>query len=434
MKYLVSCVHFFLLLSFSFYAQAELTIEITQGIDNPTPVAVSPFAWEGENALPENVSAIVTADLKRSGMFDLMATGDMLSRPSRKRDVFFRDWRALGRDYLVIGHMSPVPQSQDIRVEVYLFDTLNGKTLYSKIFTASKSSLRDLAHRISDDVFYKLTNIRGAFSTKMMYITSKVLGGGHYSYSLYRADADGERAVAILKSKEPILSPTWSPDAKEVAYVSFESGRPAVYRQRIVDGKREKLTNFKGLNSAPAWSPDGTKMAMVLSKDGSPDIYVMDLATKKLKKVGSHRFAIDTEPQWMLDGKSLVFTSDRSGRAQIYQVNLQTNKVKRLTNEGRSNARARVIPDGSGLIVVHQRQSSFHIARLDLKKNRIHILTSTQLDESPSVAANGSMVMYATKKSGKGILSAVSIDGRVKFDLPAQGLDVREPAWSPFLR
>ncbi len=428
------CIKVFCLFLFSASACAELTIEITQGIDKPTPIAVSPFAWQGESNLPENISNIVVADLHRSGMFDLMEKGDMLSQPSRPKNVFFRDWRALDQEYLLIGNIEPKQGNTSVEVEFYLYDIIRQKTLLAKKLTAKKSALRDLAHRISDSVFEKLTDIPGAFSTKMFYVTGRVLGGGQYNYRLYVADADGARAKLILESDEPIVSPAWSPDAKEVAYVSFESGRPAIYRQRLRDGRRERLTAFKGLNSSPSWSPDGKKMAMVLSKDGSPDIYVMDLSTKKLRKIASHRYAIDTEPQWMPDGQSLVFTSDRSGRPQIYQVDLHSEKLVRLTKEGRSNARARPIPDGSGLILVHQRDKTFHIARLDLKRQRIHILTSTQLDESPSVAANGSMVMYATKNNGKGILAAVSIDGRIKFNLPADGRDVREPAWSPFVK
>lgn len=429
----LSCIAFVCLLACaSLFAQAELTIEITQGIDNPTPIAVSPFAWQGEGTLKEDVSAIINADLARSGMFDMMPKGDMLSQPAKQKDVYFRDWRALGREYLLIGNMVSAKEGKAVQVEYHLYDIFREKKLFSKTLTAGKGSLRDLSHRISDEVFQQLTGIRGAFSTKMLYISAKVLGNNKYSYRLYRADADGARAVQVVESKEPIMSPTWSPDAKEVAYVSFETRRPAIYRQNLSTGKREKLTNFRGLNSAPSWSPDGKQMAMVLSKDGSPDIYVMDLATKKLRKVGSHRFAIETEPQWMPDGKSLVFTSDRSGRPQIYQVTLSDGKVKRLTAKGRSNSRARPLPDGSGLILVHQDDDAYHIARLDTKRGQIYILTSTHLDESPSVSANGTMVMYATKNRGKGILAAVSIDGRVKFNLPAAGRDVREPAWSPF--
>ncbi len=432
MRVVVRGVLFCVFYCVSLLAHAELVIEITQGIDDPTPISISPFSWSGSQPLPEDVSAIVEADLKRSGLFDVMPKGNMLSKPDRPQNVFFRDWRALGREYLLIARMQPVRGGESVQIDYYLYDIYREKKLMGKQLTASMSGLRDLAHLISDEVFEKLTNIRGAFSTKMFYVSGKVLGGGKYNYQLFVADADGARARLVLNSDEPILSPTWSPDGKQVAYTSFEKGRPAIYRHVLATGKREKLTNFKGINSSPAWSPDGSKLAMTLSKDGSPDIYVLDLATKKFKKVAAH-YAIDTEPQWMADGQSLVFTSNRGGQPQIYQVDLSTNAVKRLTFDGNYNARARVMPDGSGLILVHRNNGQFHIARLDLMRSRIHILTNTQLDESPSIAANGSMVMYATKRANQGILAAVSIDGRVKFNLPAQGRDVREPAWSPFI-
>lgn len=414
-------------------ARAELTIEITQGIDNPTPIAISPFSWSGHYALTEDVSAIITADLTRSGLFQIMPKEDMLSYPDRPQHVFYRDWRALGRDYLVIGRMAPTNNNQSVEIEYYLFDVLRQKTLIGKKIVAANNALRDVAHRISDAVFEKLTNIPGAFSTRMLYVSGKVLGGGQYNYQLYIADADGARAKLVLNSDEPIVSPTWSPDGRQIAYVSFENGRPAIYRQVLATGEREKLTNFKGLNSSPAWSPDGKQMAMVLSKDGSPDIYIMDLDSKALRKVAKHNFAIDTEPQWLADGQSLVFTSNRGGQPQIYKVDLHTNAVTRVTYDGDYNARARVMPDGSGLIMVHRENGRFHIARYDMERDRTYVLTSTELDESPSIAANGSMVMYATKRANRGILAAVSIDGRVKFNLPSEGRDVREPAWSPFL-
>ncbi|HEY9034264.1 MAG TPA: Tol-Pal system beta propeller repeat protein TolB [Pseudomonadales bacterium] len=418
-------------LSLPLAVSAELVIEITQGVDNPTPMAVSPFSWSGTGALEEDVSAIIEANLSRSGLFDLLARENMLSHPDKPQNVFYRDWRALGREYLLIGSMTPVDDMVEVRY--HLFDIVRQSTLLSYQLRASRSGLRDLAHRISDQVFEKITNIRGAFSTKMLYVSASNLPNGQYNYQLYIADADGARPRRILNSDEPILAPAWSPDGKQIAYVSFESSRPAVYRHVLATGEREKLTSFPGINSSPAWSPDGRKMALSLSKDGSPDIYILDLQSRQLRKIAANDLAIDTEPYWMPDGKSIVFTSNRGGQPQIYRADLVSGAVDRVTFEGRYNARARPMPDGSGLILVHQAgNGDFHIARFDQRSGRMHILTSTQLDESPSIAANGSMVMYATKRGEQGILAAVSIDGRVKFSLPSHGRDVREPAWSPF--
>jgi TolB protein len=410
-------------------ARAELTIEITQGVDNPTPIAVVPFAWQGSGSAPADIAAVVDGDLNRSGQFSPVSRADMLGLPSTKAEIYYRDWRAINTEYLLIGRVS---QDAQMRIEFELFDVLRQTRVHTGVVTGPASEARMLAHQVSDAIYEKLTGIPGAFATRMLYVSVTRVPGANDYYRLTLADSDGARPIVLLESREPVLAPSWSPDGREIAYVSFESSRPAIYRQELATGRREQLTNFKGLNGSPAWSPDGNTMAMVLSKDGSPDIYLMNLATKRLTRITSH-YAIDTEPTWMPDGNSLLFTSDRGGRPQIYRYDLRSGSTERVTYEGSYNARARVAQDGRNVVLVHQKDGAFHIALLDLVTNRLHPLTSTQLDESPSIAPNGSMVLYATKYAEQGILAAVSVDGGVKFRLPARQGDVREPAWSPYM-
>ncbi|RRJ84178.1 Tol-Pal system protein TolB [Aestuariirhabdus litorea] len=414
-------------------ARADLTIEITQGADNPVPIAVVPFGWSGAAALPEDMAQIVADDLQRSGLFAPLARRNMLSLPTREAEVVFRDWRVLGSDYLLVGQ---VEQGADQRFQLKyaLFNVLNQRILAQGTVSGTSDLLRDMAHRVSDLVYEKVTGRRGAFSTRILYVTADRHSTYNTDYRLNYADADGHRARVIYSSKEPILSPSWSPDAKRVSYVSFEGGRPGIYVQEIATGARTQVTRFPGLNSAPAWSPDGKKLALVLSKSGNADIYIKDLASGQLTQVTRH-YGIDTEPSWMPDGRSLVFTSNRGGSPQIYRLELDTGWVERLTFEGKYNARARVFDGGGSLVLVHKGEGAaeFNIAVLHLESGRIRTLTSTLLDDSPSVAPNGDMLIYATHKGNRGILAAVSADGRVKFELPSTKGDVREPAWSPFL-
>lgn len=432
MKTLVFALLNIMLVLAAVSARADLTIEITQGMDNPTSIAVVPFAWQGSGTAPEDVALVMESDFVRSGQFAPVARTDMLGLPSTQAEVFYRDWRALETEYLLIGKASPAANN-GLRLDYELFDVTRQTRIFSGMESGPASDARMLAHRVADKVYEHLTGVRGAFATRLLYVSVTRGGAGNKDYyRLTMSDSDGARPIVLLESREPLLTPTWAPDARQIAYVSFETGRPAIFRQDLATGQREQLTNFQGLNSSPAWSPDGKTLAMVLSKDGNPDVFLMDLATRQLTNI-TNNYAIETEPAWMPDGKSLLFTSDRGGKPQIYRYDLATKATARITYEGTYNARARVAQDGRNVVLVHQQEGNFHIALLDLVTNRMQVLTSTALDESPSIAPNGFMVLYATKFQDRGILAAVSVDGGAKFRLPAAEGDVREPAWSPFL-
>ena len=414
------------------------TIIIDRGVDEPIRIAVVPFAIDVNSAaaavelndLP-NPSDIIAFDLARSGQFDPMPRENMLSYPSQSQDVFFRDWRILKTAYLVIGRVEAV-QSDSMRMSFELYDVAGRRQIRSKEYLIAIDQWRDAAHQIADIVYAEITGVRGAFSSKIMYVLAQNSGTPQARYRLEIADADGQRARTLFSSPQPILSASWAPDGNRVAYVSFETGRPSIILQDVDGPYREQLTSFRGINGSPVLSPDGQELAMVLSRDGDPEIFIMNLATRKLRRITRHR-SIDTEPSWAPDGERLIFTSDRGGRPQIYQVELATNFIERLTFVGDYNARARLLPDGEHLVFVHRREGVFHIAWQDLQRDNILVLTETNLDESPSLSPNGSMLIYATQYRGRGILSVVSIDGRVKYRLPSSVGDVREPAWSPFL-
>ncbi len=407
------------------------TIIIDSGVDQPISVAIVPFKTDPQIATQADLADIVSFDLARSGQFDPLASENMLSHPNDKKGVFFRDWRILKTTYLVVGKAR---QAIDGRIDVNfeLYDVVAERQMLTRRYNIDARQWREVAHRISDAIYEEVTGVRGAFSTKIMYVLAKNAGSPQATYSLEIADSDGEQSRTLFASKKPILSASWAPDGKRVAYVTFETERPSIVVQDVDGPYRERLTSFRGINSSPAFSPDGRKLAMVLSKDGDPEIFVMDLQSRSLRQITRHH-AIDTEPSWSPDGKRIIFTSDRGGRPQIYQVELATNLLERLTFKGNYNARARLMPDGKHLVFVHRDKGMFHIAWQDLERDNLQVLTQTALDESPSLAPNGAMLIYATQDRGRGILAVVSIDGSVRYRLPSSSGDVREPAWSPFL-
>ena len=426
----------FMLLVGAGIARAELSIQITQGVDNPIPIAVVPFQASGLAFGAEDVAEIVANDLEQVGEFLALARENLLSLPSEEGDVFFRDWQVLAQDYLLVGKVTGSPGSQLVQVQYELFDVNRELRLVGEVLSGNVSQIRDIGHEIANVVYEQVTGVRGAFTTQILYVVAEPSAGGT-DFRLEKADYDGARAQVLLRSREPIMSPNWSPDGNEVAYVSFETDLPRIYIQNIATGERRQITNYSGINSSPVFSPDGNMLAMVLSRDGSPDIYVQDLRSNELIRVTDHP-AIDTEPSWTPDGRSIVFMSDRTGQPQIYQIEVGASSfdVERLTYDCFQCAKARFLPDGVNLIHVRRetRQSPmYQIAIINIESLRVITLTNTSLDESPSLAPNGSMIMYATRYQGRGVLDAVSIDGQVKFRLPSAEGDVREPAWSPFL-
>jgi TolB protein len=432
MKLLASIKYTSVLLTLVFLsgtANAALTIEITQGVEGALPISVVPFdTTKLPSKLSEDLAEIVSNDLNRSGIFKTLEPKALPAQPHYSAQVRYSRWRNAGQEYLVVGRVF-LKSSGQYDVQFQLLDVLKQKQILGYSLPVKKRNLRASAHEISDLIYQKITGVRGAFNTRIAFVQSN--GKAARKYVLQVADTDGFNAHTVLESDEPLMSPSWSPDGRSLAYVSFENNRPEIIIQHLASAKRSKISGFKGINGAPGWSPDGKNLALVLSKDGSPDIYSLNISTKRLKRLTRHR-GIDTEPVWDRDGKSIIFTSDRSGSPQLYQVSTGGGKPKRITFEGRYNSDASVSPDGKYVIMVHGDRGQYKIAQIERKTGNLTVLTDGSLDESPSYSPNGKMVLYASTRGDNGVLYAVSVDGRAKHKLSDQGGDIREPVWGPY--
>ena len=413
-------------------ARAVLQIDITQGVTDPIPIAVVPFA----RAVPADggfdVAAVVQHDLEGSGRFRALARSAMLSQPTRAADVQASAWHSAGADYAVVGRVS-ADGAGGLAIEFDLVNLLTGQRLGGQRITANAATLRNGAHRVADFVYEKILGTRGAFATRVAYVT--VNGQPPTQrFQLVVADADGENAKVVLDSRQPIMSPAWSADGEWLAYVSFESRAAAIFVQQVRTGERRQVSARLGVNGAPAWSPDGKRLALTLSgSSGNLDIYVLELATQRLTRITDNP-AIDTEPAWSLDGRSLYFTSDRAGGPQIYRVDLaDPSRVQRISYGAAYNARPRLSPDGRELAYVTRDGSRFRIALQDLATGAVRLLSNGSLDECPSFSPNGATLIYASTEGGRATLATISVDGLVSQRLKSDQGDVREPVWGPFL-
>ncbi len=420
-----------ILLLISTLSYGELFLEITKGSEDPYKVAMIPF--EGNARISKQLDSIIRNDLIRTGEFSILDEELLLPVKMIDEELIFNDWKLLGMDYLVTGTIVKTKNSLDINYEIYDIHKKR-KVRSSKVF-GIPNQIRQLAHYTSDGIYESITGIKGIAATRLLYVNEIKDSQLISTYKLMLADSDGANEKILLSSSEPIISPSWSPDGKKVAYVSFETGIAKVFIQEIASGKRKAVLSKDTQISSPSWSPDGKYLSLTLYQDGNAEIYILRLRDQTLTRM-TNQFAIDTESSWSPKGNKILFTSGRSGSPQIYELDLRklNPKAKRISFEGTYNAKASYLPKEEGIVFVHRSSDGlFHIALKYKKENFIRILTEAKMDESPSVAPNGNMVIYGIREENLSMLAGFSLSG-AKFKLPASNGEVREPAWSNFLR
>lgn len=405
-----------------FTAQAEVTVEVYGSGLQQQPIAIVPFSQPANLSQQDTVANIISADLRRSGLFRVLETGGVANQPHDASQVKYAEWAALQAQALTVGNIVSLPGNK-LKVSFQLLDVLKQNQLTGLEYTIAPSQLRITAHKIADAIYEKLIGEPSVFSTRISYINKS-----NKRYSLQVADADGHNPQSIVSSTEPIISPSWSPDGTKLAYVSFEKKKPVIFVQSLVTGQRTVLANFKGNNSAPSWSPNGNKLAIVLTHGANSQIYTINSDGTGLQQLIKSS-TIDTEPVWSADGNSIYFTSDRGGAPQIYRTSANGGDVQRITFEGSYNVSPRTSPDGKSIAYITRDQGKYRLAIQTIATGQVQILSESAKDESPSFAPNSRMIIYATNINGKGGLAAVSADGRVKQRLSEAGGDLREPAW-----
>ena len=409
---------------------SELVLEITKGSDNPYSLALLNF--DGSETKIYEVSNIVKNDLNRTGEFRILDNKQLLSIPTNEDNLNYSDFKLLGIDFIVMGSLEEEDTS-NISAVYKIFSVQKESQLRTSTVYGVPNKLKQLAHYISDGIYEEVTGLKGVASTRLLYVTEE-FSGGISQFKLNVADADGSNEQILLRSNEPIISPSWSPDSKKVAYVSFETGMAKVFIQNIATGKREIVLENKFQISSPSWSPNGKFMSLTLYQDGNAEIYILNLKNKNLTRLTNH-YSIDTESSWSPNGSKIMFTSGRSGSPQLYEINLKkfNAKPQRITFEGNYNAKGSYLPNGEGVVFVHRKNSNFQIALKYFNENFVRPLTNSQLDESPSISANGNVIIYAISENEIGLLAGVTLSG-ARFRLPLKKGEVREPSWSGFLR